>query len=246
MRLRSRELIYQITNKFYEFSGDKINGDDDSMIGGVGIIEDIPITIIAHNRLNEIENIKKSRNGMVLPSGHRKALRIIKQAEKFSRPILTIIDTPGAHPGVEAEKECQSITISNLISLLVDVKVPVVSIILSEGGSGGALALSLSDYMYAFENSYYSVISPEGYKIIKKDKRDVNYIALDMKIYPEFLKDSGIINEIIKEDELDISYSNIKQNIYDKINELNEVDIEKLVKIRKNKFLKVDDENNTL
>ncbi len=199
-RLTGKQLVNLLTKEFIEFHGDRLYADDSAIVGGIGRIRGQYVTIIAEDKGEDLASRVTKNFGMAHPEGFRKALRLIKQAEKFNRPIILIMDTAGAYPGIGAEERGQGSAIANLLYELSTIKVPVVSILLSEGGSGGALALGVCDYLLMFENSFYSVISPEGFaSILYKGEKKVQDVIDEMKILPENLEKLGIIDEIITE-----------------------------------------------
>lgn len=185
---------------FIEFYGDRYYGDDAAIVSGIAMYHGKPITIVGHQRGKKTkENIKRNF-GMPHPEGYRKAIRHMKQAEKFNRPILTFIDTKGAEPGKAAEERGQSEAIAHNLKEMGGLTVPVVSIVIGEGGSGGALALGVGNHVHMLENSTYSVISPEGAAaILWKDAGQAQRAAESMRITAPDLKELNIIDEIIPE-----------------------------------------------
>lgn len=203
-RLPKRPNAYYYINAlftdFYMLKGDRLSKEDSSIIGGIARFHGMPVTILAHRKGETLEENLAYNFGMSLPSGYRKIQRLAKQAEKFGRPIITFIDTPGAYPGIEAEMQGQGEAIAQCLSLFSDLKVPVISIIIGEGGSGGALALGLSNYMIMLENAVYSILSPEGFaSILWKDSTKKEEAAAIMKLTSYDLKSLGIIDAIIDE-----------------------------------------------
>ncbi|KGR91443.1 acetyl-CoA carboxylase subunit alpha [Ureibacillus massiliensis 4400831 = CIP 108448 = CCUG 49529] len=194
------DYIQEIFTDFIEFHGDRYYSDDEAIVGGIAFFEEEPITIIGHQRGKATkENIRRNF-GMPHPEGYRKALRLMKQAEKFGRPILCFIDTKGAYPGKAAEERGQSEAIAKNLFEMAGLKVPVISIVIGEGGSGGALALGIANRIFMLENSTYSVISPEGAaSILWKDASLAKQAAEAMKITAQDLKEMGIIDGIISE-----------------------------------------------
>ena len=165
-RPTAKHLIDHVVTDFMELHGDRLYHDDRAVITGIGYLGKMPITVIAEEKGTDTQD-KIIRNfGMPHPEGYRKALRQMKLAEKFHRPILTIVDTPGAYPGLGAEERGQASAIAVNLKEMMGLKVPIISIVLSEGGSGGALAISVSDEIWMFENSIYSILSPEGFAAI--------------------------------------------------------------------------------
>lgn len=194
------EYISLLFTDFFECHGDRSFGDDEAIVGGIAKFHGHPITVIGHQRGKDTkENIRRNF-GMPHPEGYRKALRLMKQAEKFRRPIICFIDTKGAYPGKAAEERGQSEAIARNLFEMAGLKVPVISIVIGEGGSGGALALGVGNYIHMLENSTYSVISPEGAAaILWKDSSLAKKAAETMKITAPDLKGLGIIDEIIPE-----------------------------------------------
>lgn len=203
-RLPSRpttlEYISQIFDDFFECHGDRTFGDDEAIVGGIAKYRGLPVTVIGHQRGKDTkENIRRNF-GMPHPEGYRKALRLMKQADKFKRPIICFIDTKGAYPGKAAEERGQSEAIARNLLEMAGLKVPVICIVIGEGGSGGALALGVGNRIYMLENSTYSVISPEGAAaILWKDSALAKNAAETMKITAPDLKELGIIDAIIPE-----------------------------------------------
>lgn len=189
-----------IFSDFIECHGDRFFGDDEAIVAGVAKFQGLPVTIIGHQRGKDTkENIRRNF-GMPHPEGYRKALRLMKQAEKFNRPIICFIDTKGAYPGKAAEERGQSEAIARNLFEMASLTVPIVCIVIGEGGSGGALALGVGDHIHMLENSTYSVISPEGAAaILWKDASLAKQAAETMKITAPDLKELGVIDEIIPE-----------------------------------------------
>ncbi len=200
MRPTSLDYIKYLFTDFIEFHGDRYYGDDEAIVAGVAFYHDQPITVIGHQRGKKTkENIRRNF-GMPHPEGYRKAIRHMKQAEKFNRPIITFIDTKGAEPGKAAEERGQSEAIASNLKEMAGLTVPIVCIVIGEGGSGGALALGVGNQVHMLENSTYSVISPEGAaSILWKDASLSQKAAESMRITSYDLKELGIIDEIIPE-----------------------------------------------
>ena len=194
------EYIASIFDDFIELHGDRTYGDDEAIVGGIASFNGQPITIIGHQRGKTTkENIRRNF-GMPHPEGYRKALRLMKQAEKFRRPVICFIDTKGAYPGKAAEERGQSEAIARNLVEMAGLKTPIISIVIGEGGSGGALALGVANKILMLENSTYSVISPEGAaSILWKDAALAKQAAEAMKITAPDLKEMGVIDEIISE-----------------------------------------------
>ncbi|MDV6377549.1 acetyl-CoA carboxylase carboxyltransferase subunit alpha [Sporosarcina sp. GW1-11] len=199
-RPTTTDYIQRLFEDFIEFHGDRNFGDDEAIIGGIASFEETPITIIGHQRGRDTKENVRRNFGMPHPEGYRKALRLMKQAEKFRRPIICFIDTKGAYPGKAAEERGQSEAIARNLVEMAGLKVPVISIVIGEGGSGGALALGVANHIHMLENSTYSVISPEGAaSILWKDPKLAKEAAEAMKITAPDLKGMNIIDEIIPE-----------------------------------------------
>ncbi len=194
------EYISMICDDFMQLHGDRCYGDDPALIGGIGSINGRAITFIGNQKGSNLkENIRRN-HGMGHPEGYRKALRLAKQAEKFSRPIVTFIDTSGAYPGLEAEQRGIGEAIARNLKEFSVLKVPVICFIIGEGGSGGALGIGVGDKLYMLENAVYSVISPEGFaSILLRDSSKAEQAANTMKITATDLKEFGIIHDIVSE-----------------------------------------------
>lgn len=196
------DYIDALFTDFVEFHGDRYFADDKAIIGGVARFHGMPVTVIAQAKgRNTKENIERNF-GMPKPEGYRKALRLMKQAEKFARPVICLVDTPGAFCGLEAEERGQGEAIARNIYEMSGLKVPVVSIIIGEGGSGGALAMATADEVWMLENSIYSILSPEGFaSILWKDSSKAKEAAEVMKLTAENLKAQGIVERVFAEPE---------------------------------------------
>ncbi|MFX3673224.1 MAG: acetyl-CoA carboxylase carboxyl transferase subunit alpha [Paenisporosarcina sp.] len=237
------DYIRDIFQDFVELHGDRLYGDDAAIVGGIASFNGIPITVIGHQRGKDTkENIRRNF-GMPHPEGYRKALRLMKQAEKFGRPIICFIDTKGAYPGKAAEERGQSEAIARNLFEMAGLKIPVISVVIGEGGSGGALALGLANHIHMLENSTYSVISPEGAaSILWKDSALAKKAAEAMKITAPDLKAMGIVDEIIPE-ALGGAHRDPKQQavymsevLEQSISELTKLNGEQLVDSRYKKF----------
>jgi acetyl-CoA carboxylase carboxyl transferase subunit alpha len=194
------DYISYLFTDFIELHGDRLFGDDQAIVGGVAFYKGLPVTVIGHQRGKDTKENLRRNFGMPHPEGYRKALRLMKQAEKFNRPIICFIDTKGAYPGKAAEERGQSEAIARNLVEMAGLTVPVVCIVIGEGGSGGALALGVGNYVHMLENSTYSVISPEGAAaILWKDASLAKKAAESMRITAPDLKELGIIDEIIEE-----------------------------------------------
>ncbi|MGN1277025.1 MAG: acetyl-CoA carboxylase carboxyltransferase subunit alpha [Floccifex sp.] len=245
-RNKAQDFIPHLFSDFIEFHGDRKYGDDHAIIGGIGIFNDQPVTVIAQSKgKNMEENIKKNF-GMVNPEGYRKAIRLAKQAEKFHRPVITFVDTAGAYPGKGAEQRGQAQAIADCLYTFSDLKTPVICVVLSEGGSGGALALSVADRIVMLENAVYSILSPEGFaSILWKDESRAKEASQVMKMTSFDLYQKGIIDHIVFEGEkgMQESFSSILDALYlyiDKeLKSLKKMKVDQLVKKRYEKFRKM-------
>jgi acetyl-CoA carboxylase carboxyl transferase subunit alpha len=199
-RPTAKDFINYISPDFIELHGDRLYRDDKSIIGGIGTIDGLPFTIIAQQKGKTLDENLERNFAMPHPEGYRKALRLMKQAEKFKRPIITIIDTPGAFPGIGAEERGQGHAIAENLLYMSELTVPVIAVVIGEGGSGGALALGVANKVLMLENAIYSILSPEGYaSILWKDASKAAEAAEVMKLTAYDLKDFEIIDRIIKE-----------------------------------------------
>ena len=243
MRPHSSDYIKMITDYWFEIHGDRLFFDDPSIISGIAIVEGIKFCIIAQEKGRGTKD-KLFRNfGMPKPEGYRKAARIMKLAEKFNIPIITIIDTPGAYPGIGAEERGQGEAIANNLMLMSSLKVPIISLVIGEGASGGALAIGLSDKILCLENTWYSVISPEGCaSILFRDSGKANEAADAMKVTSKDLLDMGIADKIIDEpngaahiDPISTS-KEIKKEIFKVYNDIKDISSSDLISRRMDKY----------
>ena len=245
-RAHATDDIENIFDGFIELHGDRNFGDDKSIVAGIALLDGDPVTVIAQQKgKNTSENIERNF-GMTNPEGYRKALRLMKQAEKFNRPIITFIDTPGAYPGIGAEERGQGEAIARNIFEMSKLKVPIISIVIGEGSSGGALALGIGDEIIMLENAVYSILSPEGFAtILYKDASRNVEAAEKMKMTAEDLKRLGVIDKIIKEPEGGVTeesrevFINVKKVLIEDITTLKKNDTEKLLSKRYDKFRKI-------
>ena len=245
-RPKSLDYINKIFTNFIELHGDRNFGDDKSIIGGIAELDGIPVTIIGEQKgKNAKENIERNF-GMPNPEGYRKALRLMKQAEKFHRPIITFVDTPGAYPGLGAEERGQGEAIARNLMEMSRLKTPIISIVIGEGSSGGALALGVTDVIIMLENAVYSILSPEGFaSILYKDSGKASEAADKMKITSNELKKLGIIDNIIEEpkggaqEDFDAVCKNLKNTILKDIKKLLNKPQEELIEQRYEKYRKI-------
>lgn len=242
-RKTSLEYIEKIFDEFIELHGDKNFKDDKAIICGLAKIDNIPFTIIAEQKGRTTkENIERNF-GMPNPESYRKAIRFMKQAEKFKRPVITFIDTKGAYPGIEAEERGQGEAIAKSMFEMARLKVPVISIVIGEGSSGGALAIGVANKVFMLENAIYSILSPEGYSsILWKDPSRYKEAAEKMKLTAKDLYELNVIDKIIPEKN-EISEENfsktseiLKKEISKEIKKLNKMTSEQIVEERYKKF----------
>ncbi len=196
------EYIDRIFEGFVPLHGDRLYGEDSAILGGIAFLDGIPVTVIGQVKGRNLEENKRSNFAMAHPEGYRKALRLAKQAEKFKRPVIFFIDTPGAFCGVEAEERGQGEAIARNLFELSQLRTPIISVVLGEGGSGGALALGVCDELAVLENAVYSVISPRGFaSILWKDPTREREAANILRITAEDMLKLGVCEHIIKEPE---------------------------------------------
>jgi acetyl-CoA carboxylase carboxyl transferase subunit alpha len=231
---------------FIEFHGDRYFSDDPALLGGICLLGDTPVTVVSQVRAKDIAGLQKINFSMPHPEGYRKALRLAKQAEKFGRPVICFIDTPGAYCGVGAEERGQGEAIARNLHEFMMLKTPVVSVVLGEGGSGGALALGVCDELAMLENALYSVISPKGFaSILWKDGSREREAAELMKITAEDLKRFGVCDKIIAEPEggaakdIALTAKNIGAFLNETVNRLLKENFDGLPEKRYQKFRKI-------
>ncbi|WP_455527608.1 acetyl-CoA carboxylase carboxyltransferase subunit alpha [Huintestinicola sp.] len=241
-----RDYLPLIFNDFYELHGDRLFGDDGAILGGIGRLGNIPVTVIAEVKGRDIFENKASNFAMPHPEGYRKALRLARQAEKFHRPVICFIDTPGAFCGVAAEKRGQGEAIARNLAEFMVLKTPVISVVLGEGGSGGALALGVCDELAMLENAIYSVISPRGFaSILWKDASKEREACNIMRVTATDAVELGIADAIISEPEggahndAETTAENISDFLVKSLNSKMKKDIDVLLNERYNKFRKI-------
>lgn len=219
------DYIKNIFHGFYELHGDRRFSDDRAIIGGVAWLDQMPVTVIAIEKGHTAKDRMRRNFGAPHPEGYRKALRLMKQAEKFGRPIVCFVDTSGAYCGVGAEERGQGQAIAENLMEMSTLSVPVISIVIGEGGSGGALALAVADRVWMMQNAVYSVISPEGCaSILWKDASKAEMAAASLKLTAEEARSLGVVERILSEKNIG------KPEFYDHIRRLLAEDIELLAK----------------
>jgi acetyl-CoA carboxylase carboxyl transferase alpha subunit len=229
------EYIKQVFDEFVELHGDRAFGNDKALITGLANFAGIPVTVAGHVKGDDLNSNIAANFGMPNPEGYRKFIRVIKQAEKFKRPVITFIDTPGAYPGTGAEERGQGEAIAQCLRQLSDLKVPVIAIVTGEGGSGGALALGVADKIAMLEHSVYSILSPEGFaSILWKDSSRAAEACEIMKITATDLYEFGMIDRIITEN--DQLYASVRSFISNSLIELSALSSKALVDSRYQRF----------
>ena len=240
-RLTALDFAQGICENFIELHGDRSFRDDGAVIDGIGTLDGQPITVVGIQKGRNLQDNLQRNFGQPHPEGYRKALRLMKQAEKFGRPIVTLINTAGAYPGVGAEERGQGEAIARNLLEMSDLKVPIIAIIIGEGGSGGALALAVADKVWMLENSIYAVLSPEGFaSILWKDGSRAMEAAELMKITSHELLDMGVVDKVIPEARLsnqDLLYA-VKQEIVAELANLSQLPLEQLLEARYQRFRK--------
>lgn len=240
-RLTALDFATGIFDEFVELHGDRSFRDDGAIIGGIGWLGDQAVTVVGIQKGKSLQDNLDRNFGQPHPEGYRKALRLMKQAEKFSRPIVTFINTAGAYPGVGAEERGQGEAIARNLMEMSDLKVPIIAIIIGEGGSGGALALAVADRVWMLENSIYAVLSPEGFaSILWKDGSRAMEAAELMKITSFELLDMKIVDKVISEVGLSSKdlIKQVKEQLQAELNELGKLPQDQLIEERYQRFRK--------
>lgn len=242
-RPHTLDYIRFLVDDFVELHGDRLFRDDPAIVGGLGKIGGKPVMVIGHEKGRTTEEKIKRNFGMANPEGYRKALRLFHMAERFGIPVLTLIDTAGAYPGLEAEQHGQGEAIARNLMEMSDLKTQVVSVVIGEGGSGGAIGLGVADRVFMLENSIYSVISPEGCAaILYKDASKAAEAASNLKLSAQHLLRLGVIDGIIPESlggahrDPERTAINLKNVILSSFQELQKIPMEELLSNRYNKF----------
>lgn len=240
------DYIGELTRDFLEFHGDRVFGDDRAIVGGFARFSDRPVMMIGHQKGKTLKERMQRNFGMPNPEGYRKALRLMKMAEKFNRPILTFIDTPGAYPGIGAEERGQAEAIARNLFVMSRLTVPILSVVIGEGGSGGALALGVADRVLMLEHSVYSVISPEGCAAILWDSPEkIPDAASALKMTADDLAKLGIIDQIVPEPlggahrEPRAVYDQVGKALTNRLFELLDVPADQLLAQRDEKYRKM-------
>ena len=240
-RLTALDFATGIFDDFIELHGDRSFRDDGAIIGGIGWLGDQAVTVVGIQKGKSLQDNLNRNFGQPHPEGYRKALRLMKQAEKFGRPIVTFINTAGAYPGVGAEERGQGEAIARNLFEMSDLKVPIIAIIIGEGGSGGALALAVADRVWMLENSIYAVLSPEGFaSILWKDGTRAMEAAELMKITSHELLEMEVVDKVISERGLSAKelLASVKNELQTEIEQLKQLSLEKLLEERYQRFRK--------
>lgn len=252
-RPKINDYIDMLFDDFIELKGDRLGGEDKAIMGGIGMFHGIPVTVIGHRKGSNLEENIACNFGMPEPEGYRKAIRLMEQAEKFHRPVITFVDTPGAYPGIQAEENGQSVAIAQSIARMSSLKVPVITVITGEGNSGGALAIAVANTVFMLENAVYSILSPEGFaSILWKDSSKSEKACELMKMTAEDLKKFKIIDEIIPEPEGGIqknsksAFKVIDKMLFSELSKYMKQSGESLCKARYQKFRKIDSANGSI
>ena len=245
-RPHTSDYIKRIFDDFDELHGDRQFGDDASIIGGIGLLENMPVMVIGHEKGRDTDEKLKRNFGMTNPEGYRKAKRLMLLAEQFSLPVITFVDTAGAYPGIEGEERCQSEAIARNLATMSELKTPILVVISGEGGSGGALAISVGDHLSMLQYAIYSVASPEACaSIIWRDAEKAHEAAKAMKVSSKDLKKINIIDEIITEPlggahrDYDLMAENIKSSLIKNLSILNKLSLDDLLDRRYKRILEI-------
>ena len=245
-RPHTSDYISRIFDDFDELHGDRQFGDDASIIGGIGLLENMPVMVIGHEKGRDTDEKVKRNFGMTNPEGYRKAKRLLLLAEQFSLPVITFVDTAGAYPGIEGEERCQSEAIARNLATMSELKTPIVVVVSGEGGSGGALAISVGDHLCMLEYAIYSVASPEACaSIIWREAEKAPDAAKAMKVSSKELKKINIVDEIIQEPlggahrDYDLISQNVKSSLIKNLSILNKLSKDELLDRRYKRILNV-------
>lgn len=240
-RLTALDFARGIFDDFVELHGDRSFRDDGAVVGGIGTLQGQPVTVVGIQKGRNLQDNLRRNFGQPHPEGYRKALRLMKQAEKFGRPVVTFINTAGAYPGVGAEERGQGEAIARNLMEMSDLKVPIIAIIIGEGGSGGALALAVADKVWMLENSMYAVLSPEGFaSILWKDGSRAMEAAELMKITSHELLQMGVVDKVIPErgfNKYELLAA-VKEEINTELAQLSKLPLKELLENRYQRFRK--------
>ena len=243
-RPHTTDYINHIISEYTPLSGDRNFAEDLAIVGGLGRLEDTPVVVLGHEKGNSTESRLQRNFGMARPEGYRKAARLMKLADKFGLPIITFIDTPGAYPGKGAEERGQAEAIARSTQTCLEVSVPIISIIIGEGGSGGAIAMASANTLIMLEHSIYSVISPEGCaSILWKNSDKMREAADALKLTAQHLKEIGVVDKVIKEPlggahrDKKKSLEEVKKVLMEEIIAFKKIGRQKIKKLRSEKYI---------
>jgi len=243
-RPHTTDYINHIISEYTPLSGDRNFAEDLAIVGGLGRLEDTPVVVLGHEKGNSTESRLQRNFGMARPEGYRKAARLMKLADKFGLPIITFIDTPGAYPGKGAEERGQAEAIARSTQTCLEVSVPIISIIIGEGGSGGAIAMASANTLIMLEHSIYSVISPEGCaSILWKNSDKMREAADALKLTAQNLKEIGVVDKVIKEPlggahrDKKKSLDEVKRALLNEIIAFKKIDRQKIKELRSEKYI---------
>ena len=232
--------IDHIFQDFVELHGDRRFAGDPAIVGGIATLEGKPVTVIAMEKGSDMKDKVRRNFGAPNPEGYRKALRLMEQAEKFHRPVVCFVDTSGAYCGLGAEERGQGQAIAENLVKMAGLRTPIVSVLIGEGGSGGALALGVADQVWILENAVYSVISPEGCaSILWKDAKKVKDAAECLRLTAQDMEELGVVEKVIPEEkDFSLTYSQIKEELVKTLEELSSLPMEELLQKRYERFRK--------
>ena len=232
--------IDHIFQDFVELHGDRRFADDPAIVGGIATLEGKPVTVIAMEKGSDMKDKVRRNFGAPNPEGYRKALRLMEQAEKFRRPVVCFVDTSGAYCGLGAEERGQGQAIAENLVKMAGLRTPIVSVLIGEGGSGGALALGVADQVWILEDAVYSVISPEGCaSILWKDAKKVKDAAECLRLTAQDMEELGVVEKVIPEEkDFSLTYSQIKEELVKTLEELSSLPMEELLQKRYERFRK--------
>ncbi len=246
LRPYTLDYVGRLTSEFVELHGDRLFSDDEALVAGLAKFGETRVLLIGHQKGRDTKEKLRRNFGMAHPEGYRKALRLMKMADKFSIPVVTFVDTPGAYPGIEAEERGQSVAIAENLIAMAGIKVPIISIIIGEGGSGGALAIAVADRVMMMENAIYSVISPEGCAaILWADRSRAEDAAEALRVTAPDLMELGIVDEVISEPLGGVHRDpaegarRVGEAIERNLRELGQIPSSRLIEERMAKFLKM-------
>lgn len=240
-RPTGRAYVHELFRDRMDLCGDRRFGEDPAILSGIGTLQGRPVTYIAIDKGVDLDSRMSNHFGCPMPEGYRKALRLMKQAEKFHRPVVCFVDTAGAYCGLGAEERGQASAIAANLMEMMGLKTPILSLLIGEGGSGGALALAVADEVWMMENAVYSVISPEGgASILYKDATQVERAAEELRITAQDLYGFGVVERVISEAEgFDAAYRSLRDQLDAELNRRMQMDVQSLLRARYERFRKI-------